>query len=129
MVAPQWQHVCLLHSYPLVAVMTQILTAAEARALLGGKKPLPASPVQRNPPAPIKDTKAPVAARQKPENTGEDETPPPTVAETHYIGRYQLNVANGTHYPGRMRAVLVGPADADLIKCLTAAINAFTSTP
>lgn len=59
----------------------------------------------------------------------EDTTPPPTVAETHYIGRYQLNVVNGTHYPGRMRAVLVGPADADLIKCLTAALSNYTSTP
>lgn len=49
--------------------MTQVLTAAEARALLGGKKPLPASPVQLKPPAPTKDTKAPVAAAEAQEIT------------------------------------------------------------
>lgn len=108
--------------------MTQVLTAAEARALLGGKKALPASPAPRTPRHPTKDTDTPREGRQQPK-TSEDETPPPTVAETHYIGPYQLNVANGTHYPGRMRIVCVGPTDPKLIDCLTAALHAFTSTP
>lgn len=101
------------------------MTARWNSADLAPKKPT----TPRNPPAPIKDTKAPVAARQNPENTGEDTTPPPTVAETHYIGRYQLNVANGTHYPGRMRAVLVGPTDPKLLDYLTAALHQYTKQP
>lgn len=39
--------------------MTQVLTAAQARALLGGKKALPASPTPRTPRHPTKDTDTP----------------------------------------------------------------------
>lgn len=109
------------------------MTAAVRRQLEAAGAKLPPEPKNNapKPRTPVISTvtsPSPPALIVEPEII-EDETPPPTVAETHYIGRYQLNVANGTHYPGRMRAVLVGPADADLIKCLTAAINAFTSTP
>ena len=76
--------------------------------------------------APTKDTKAPVAKPQSQETT-EDVTPPPAKSEAHYIGPYQLAVANGTHYPGRARIVIVGPASDTLTAALVAALTQFTS--
>lgn len=61
--------------------------------------------------------------------TAEDETPPPQVAATHYIGPYQLSAANGTHYPGRCRIVVVGPTSEGLIQALAAALDSFSKQP
>lgn len=108
--------------------MTQVISAAEARLLLGGKKALPAARAERKPPAPPKEP-SPRKESLKTSETPEDTTPPPTVAETHYIGRYQLNVANGNHYPGRMRIVCVGPTDPKLLDYLTAALHQYTKQP
>lgn len=83
---------------------------------------------RRTPPPPTKDTKAPVVARVAPES-GEDVTPPPAKSQTHYIGPYQLAVANGTHFPGRSRCVIVGPASDELITALTDALHQFTNQP
>lgn len=53
----------------------------------------------------------------------------PAAEVTHYIGPYQLNVANGTHYPGRSRCVVVGPASDELTAALVAAITQLLEKP
>lgn len=100
------------------------LTAAQYRAMQAPS----VLTTPRKPPASPKEPR-PRNESLKTNETPEDATPPPTVAETHYIGRYQLNVANGTHYPGRMRAVLVGPTDPKLLDYLTAALHQYTKQP
>lgn len=56
----QGGHYLLRFQVPLrLANMTQVLTAAEARLLLGGKKPAPAARAERKPPAPPKEPSKP----------------------------------------------------------------------
>lgn len=88
--------------------MTQVLTAAEARALLGGKKPISSHATPRNRHAPTKDTKVTVA---KPQSQEEDE--PATLPEGPELGRWLIegfDVRTTTTYSPKIRVVITGPA-------------------
>jgi hypothetical protein len=50
-----------------------------------------------------------------------------SAAKQYYVGPYQLAVANGTHYPGRSRVVIVGPASEALTAALVAAVESFNA--
>jgi hypothetical protein len=54
---------------------------------------------------------------------------PTNKPEQYYAGPYALQVANGTHYPGRARYVVTGPASEELTAALVAALHQFTSKP
>lgn len=93
--------------------MTQVLTAAQARALLGGKK-APSVPHNRtNAPPPTKDTKAPVARPEKPEKEPAEKhvqlPPAPAVVGPWAIG--QWTARRSVAYEPDARVMLVGPAD------------------
>lgn len=90
-------------------------------ALAKGQKP----PSVPSAPSPKGETQPGAVGERKSKEIEEDTTPAPNVAATHYIGRYQLNVANGTHYPGRARVVIVGPASEALTAALVAALTQF----
>jgi hypothetical protein len=82
-----------------------------------GQKP---ASVPRKPPERHTGTEKPAAALLSQETQH-----PPYVAAQHYIGPCQLTIANGTHYPGRMRAVLVGPTDEALLLAVLAALKTY----
>lgn len=100
-----------------------MLSAAEYRALSQKPAVTPRTP-------PVSTSASPQASKgpQKQENE-EDETPAPALGAQHYIGPFQLTVANGTHFPGRMRAVVVGPADEGLLRAVLDAMKTYCSTP
>lgn len=78
--------------------------------------------VQRTPsPAPKEPREPAAAGRSEIINT----TPNPLPASQHYIGPYHLQVACGTHYPGRIRIVLTGPTSEELTAALVAALTEF----
>jgi hypothetical protein len=91
------------------------MTSAEYRATLVSKKPAsaPKAPPQgKTPPS----APAPVVA---------SEWKPTNKPEQYYAGPYALQVANGTHYPGRARYVVTGPASEELTAALVAALHQF----
>jgi hypothetical protein len=85
---------------------------ANVRAQLiaaGAKLPKEAitAPPRNAAPSPKGKTQTAAAQAVTAKEIEEDGTPPPSIAAIHCIGRYQLNVANGTHYPGRARVVSI----------------------
>jgi hypothetical protein len=102
------------------------LTAAEYRAL-NAPKTANTAPSRNAAPTSKEKTHPKEETPGKSKEIEEEATPPVKAAAHHYVGPYQLTVANGTHYPGRVRCVIVGPASESLTAALVAALHQFTS--
>jgi hypothetical protein len=99
-------------------VRAQLLAAGAKLPAEAPKKPQN----QRTPPQQHTDTKKPAARHSEPEIAKPEILALPT---DYYLGPLHLQVACGTHYPGRMRCVLTGPADPGALAAVVAALRAY----
>lgn len=70
--------------------------------------------------------KTPPTPKREP---AEEITPPIPPPSQYYIGPYHIQVAPGTHFPGRVRLVLTGPTVEGLAEAVAAAIHQFHFKP
>lgn len=96
------------------------MTAAVRAQLLAAGAKLPVE-APKKPATP----RTPLPAPKEPREPGEAGKSPQTSQREYYPHPYHVQVANGTHYPGRVRIVITGPAAESLPPHLVAALQEF----